>query len=474
MGFFSRLETRANKIDSLLCVGLDPHPQELERSLGENMGDRLLHFCQRIIDSTSDVAVAYKPNIAFFEAHGAVGISVLKNVIAYVPEDIPVILDAKRGDIASTAVAYAQAVFKALNADALTMNPFLGYDALEPFLSDYERGVFVLCKTSNPSAYQLQDLTLKNGKHVYEIVAKLANDWNRKGNVGVVVGATQADSLANVRNIVSDMWILAPGVGAQGAILKTALQAGLRDDGLGLLIPVSRGISQADNPGKAAEDLRIRINRERKDIMSSMHSSMIVMSNLKKSIADGLLEIGSVKFGKFELKSGLQSPIYIDLRILVGYPCLLEKIAAAYLVILKDLEFEKLAALPYGALPIATAVSILGGYAYIYPRKEVKAYGTKSEIEGVYSPEERVVVLDDLVTTGGSKFEAIEKLNNAGLYVKDIVVLIDRQSGAKDKLAKSGYQLHSVFTLTELLNYWELTNQVSKQDITKVRDFLNH
>ena len=177
--------------------------------------------------------------------------------------------------------------------------------------------------------------------------------------------------------------------------------------------------------------------------MNGRHSSVKVMSDLKKSVADGLLEIGSVKFGKFELKSGIQSPIYIDLRILVGYPGLLEKIAAAYLVILKDLEFEKLAALPYGGLPIATAVSLLGGYAYIYPRKEVKAYGTKSEIEGVYLPGELVIVLDDLVTTGGTKFEAIEKLNNAGLIVKDIVVLIDRQSGAQDELAKSGYQLHS-------------------------------
>jgi len=474
MGFFSRLESRANQIDSLLCVGVDPHPQELERSSGENLGDRLLNFCQRIIDTTSEVAVAYKPNIAFFEAHGPVGISILQNVIAYIPEDIPVILDAKRGDIASTAVAYAQAVFKALNADALTMSPFLGYDALEPFLDDCERGVFVLCKTSNPSAYQLQDLILKNGKYLYEIVAMLANDWNQRGNVGIVVGATQGNALANVRNIVPDMWILAPGVGAQGANLNSALQAGLREDGLGLLIPVSRGISRADNPGKAAGDLRIRINRERKDIMNGRHSSVKVMSDLKKSVADGLLEIGSVKFGKFELKSGIQSPIYIDLRILVGYPGLLEKIAAAYLVILKDLEFEKLAALPYGGLPIATAVSLLGGYAYIYPRKEVKAYGTKSEIEGEYLPGELVIVLDDLVTTGGTKFEAIEKLNNAGLIVKDIVVLIDRQSGAQDELAKSGYQLHSVFTLTELLNYWDLTNQVSKKEITKVRDFITH
>lgn len=473
MSFFSRLEARSKQIESLLCIGLDPHPEDLGISKDNEIIDRLFSYCQRIIESTLDVAVAYKPNIAFFEAFGGSGIHALKDVIDSIPNEIPVILDAKRGDIASTAVAYAQAVFKALNADALTINPFLGYDALEPFLSDCERGVFVLCKTSNPSAYQLQDLIIRSGQYLYEVVAGLAVEWNKSDNVGVVIGATQPKALTRVRSIVSDMWILAPGVGAQGADLSAALRCGLREDGLGLLIPVSRGITRADDPRKAALNLRDTINQKRLGIHTVKLQNATPMSEHKKQIADDLLRIGCVKFGKFELKSGMHSPVYIDLRILVGYPKLLEKIAFAYLVILKDLKFDRLAALPYAALPIGTAVSLLGEYPYIYPRKEVKQYGTKAKIEGVYFPGEQVVVLDDLITTGGSKFEAIEKLTNESLVVKDIVVLIDRRSDPQRDFEESGYRLHQVFTLTELLDYWELTYQVSKQEIQEVRDFLN-
>ena len=149
------------------------------------------------------------------------------------------------------------------------------------------------------------------------------------------------------------------------------------------------------------------------------------------ALADGLFEAGCIKFGEFTLKSGLKSPIYIDLRQIITYPKLLEQIGAAYLPLLKDLKFDRIAGLPYAAIPIATAISLQGNYPMIYPRKESKTYGTKAEIEGEYYAGETIVIIDDLATTGGSKFEAIEKLTSAGLIVKDVVVLIDRQSGAK-------------------------------------------
>ncbi len=471
MSFFSRLENRAKEIDSLLCIGLDPHSDDLELVPGRNSNDQIVNFCLRLIESSSDLALAYKPNIAFFEAYGAEGISALQKVIKSIPNEIPVIIDAKRGDIASTAIAYAQAVFKALNADALTVNPFLGYDALEPFLSDSERGVFVLCKTSNQSAPQIQDLTTIEGLMVYEVIAQLARDWNKNDNVGLVVGATQEEALQGVREIVPDMWILAPGVGAQSANLSAALRAGLRRDGFGLLIPVSRGISRAHDPRKAAIDYRNKINT-RREIIRKEPVVLPKMPKLKKEIADSLLEMGCVKFGNFQLKSGLESPIYIDLRLLISYPVLLQKIAITFLEVLDNLKFDRLAALPYGALPIGTAVSMLGNYPYIYPRKEVKTYGTKAEIEGVYSPGEQIVILDDLVTTAGSKLDAIEKLSKAGLKVREVVVLIDRQSGARQELEKGGCRLHSIFTLTELLDYWEQSKQVPDNEISKVRTFL--
>lgn len=190
------------------------------------------------------------------------------------------------------------------------------------------------------------------------------------------------------------------------------------------------------------------------------------------SLADGLLSAGCIKFGEFTLKSGLKSPIYIDLRQIITYPKLLEQIGAAYLPILSLLQFSRLAGLPYAAIPIATAISLAGNYPMIYPRKEAKAYGTKAEIEGEYHAGETVVVIDDLATTGGSKFEAIEKLTGAGLVVKDVVVLIDRQSGAKESLAQAGYSLHAVLTIGQLLEYWDENGKVGKDKIKETKEFL--
>jgi uridine monophosphate synthetase len=189
-------------------------------------------------------------------------------------------------------------------------------------------------------------------------------------------------------------------------------------------------------------------------------------------LAEGLLSAGCIKFGEFILKSGLKSPIYIDLRQVISYPRLLEQVGAAYLPILKGLEFQRLAGLPYAAIPIATAISLQGNYPLIYPRKEVKQYGTRAEIEGEYHAGETVVVIDDLATTGGSKFEAIEKLTGAGLKVRDVVVLIDRQSGAKEALEAAGFRLHAILTITQLLNTWEKTGRVDKDKISATRAFL--
>jgi uridine monophosphate synthetase len=194
--------------------------------------------------------------------------------------------------------------------------------------------------------------------------------------------------------------------------------------------------------------------------------------HLIAALADGLLEAGCIKFGEFTLKSGLKSPIYIDLRQIITYPKLLQQVGAAYLPILAKLEFKRLAGLPYAAIPIATAISLAGDYPMIYPRKEVKTYGTRAEIEGEYQPGETVVVIDDLATTGGSKFEAIEKLTAVGLLVKDVVVLVDRQSGAKESLAQAGYNLHAVLTIAEMLDHWEETGKVPAASLQAAREFL--
>jgi uridine monophosphate synthetase len=469
--FFETLDQRAKAIDSLLCVGLDPHPQDLPKQTGQAARD----FCLKIIDATRAYALAYKPNAAFFEALGPEGWSALKDVIAAIPDDIPVILDAKRGDISSTARAYAQSAFENLGADAITLSPYLGYDSLTPFMQDPEKGIFLLCKTSNSGSVDLQDLPL--GGHyrlmmVYEKIAGLATEWGTNDNLGLVVGATFPDALRRVRHWAPDQWILAPGLGAQGADLEAAMRAGLRQDGLGLLVTVSRGISRAEDPEAAAREFVATIRECQEYTRPKLTVHKTGFNQLAAPLVEGLLSMGCIRFGEFTLKSGLISPIYIDLRRLVGYPGWMTQVAAAYIRVLRGLAFDRIAGLPYAALPIATAISLQGNWPMVYPRKSSKDYGTAAEIEGIFHPGETVAVIDDLATTGGSKFEAIEKLTAAELKVKDVVVLIDRQSGAREALAEAGYRMHAIFTLSELLTYWRDTARLPAEQIEKVFRFL--
>jgi len=271
--FFSFLERRVDDSSSLLCVGLDPHIPDLK----EPTAASALDFCLNLVKQTALYAAAFKPNAAFFEVFGAEGWTALKQVIEAINAEsnrlgsmIPVILDAKRGDIASTADAYAQSAFETLGAHCITLNPYLGKDSIDPFLKDHEKGVFLLCKTSNAGSMDLQNLLVlpsgsDNPMPLYLYVAYMAQEWNVNKNIGLVVGATHPKIMEMIRAAVPDLWLLSPGVGAQGGELESALKAGLRKDGKGLLLPVSRAISRAENPGRAAADLRdeiIRIKRE--------------------------------------------------------------------------------------------------------------------------------------------------------------------------------------------------------------------
>jgi len=456
--FFERLEARAREIDSLLCVGLDAHPE----LLAEDDAKAAYRFCLSIIEETSPLAAAFKVNAAFFEAFGADGWSALRDVIGAVGSDIPVLLDAKRGDLGSSSSAYAKAVFDELGADAVTLSPYMGRDALLPFLERTDKGVFILVRTSNPGAAEIQDVRLASGELVYEHVAVSVDGWG--DNVGLVVGATEPEAMAAVRALAPEAWILAPGVGAQGGDLVAAVGAGIRADGAGLLVPVSRSIAQAADRVVVAKELRDAISEARRD-----HSPTDDLDRL----AGELFKAGCIGFGEFTLKSGAVSPFYIDLRRLASHPKVLAHVAAAMNRLVAPLDFDHLAPIPYAAMPIGTAMSLSAARSVVYPRREVKEYGTAASVEGVFSHGERALVIDDLATTGASKLGAIAQLKEAGLEVEDIVVLIDREGGAGTELAEAGYRFHAVMTVTDLMARLERRGVIASAEAQSVAKFLN-
>lgn len=263
--FTQKFQAAAARNDSLLCVGLDPDPTKIPDGVSTR------DFLFGIVDATRDLVCAYKPNIAFFEPDLAEGITLLRDLIAYIGRDVPVLLDAKRGDIGHTAEAYARAVYDSLGADAVTLNPYLGRDSLEPFLRRTDRTAFLLCRTSNAGAGDLQDLEVE-GHPLYERVAYLANEWNDRGNVGLVVGATYPTEASRIREICPDLPFLMPGVGAQDGDVREAVQAALDARGAGILVNASRGVIYApsedpalwaDASRAAAESLRDQINAAR-------------------------------------------------------------------------------------------------------------------------------------------------------------------------------------------------------------------
>lgn len=264
--FSLRLNDLAIKIDSRVCIGLDPQPSLMPIK-------DTFEFNKRIVDSTFDIALAYKPQMAFYEALGIPGLTALEKSVQYIKDinpDTIIIGDCKRGDIGSTASAYAVAMFDVWDFDAITVNAYQGYDAVQPFLHYPERGVFIVCRSSNPSATDFQDLRMSHdeGTRLFQEIASAAEHWNQLGNIGLVVGATYPDEIKLLRDSHPKMPFLIPGIGAQGGDLRQSVTAGLNDVGGGILINSSRGIIYASNDPiefaakarKASLNLRDEIN----------------------------------------------------------------------------------------------------------------------------------------------------------------------------------------------------------------------
>lgn len=267
MNFTEKLSTATEKNNSLLCIGLDPDPELMPPKTD------VFKFNKAIIDATADLVCAYKLNLAFYEALGLEGLEAMKRTVKYIPDNIPAIGDAKRGDIGNTAKAYAKAIFDVFNFDAATLNPYLGFDSVEPFIERWDRGVFILCRTSNPGAVDFQNLPLETESKrlpLFAIVALRAAQWNKQGNIGLVVGATYLEELKMIRQSHPDMLLLIPGVGAQGGDLASAVGYGVDAYGRKALISSSRQIIYASREKgfaptarQAASSLREQINRYR-------------------------------------------------------------------------------------------------------------------------------------------------------------------------------------------------------------------
>jgi len=270
MKFTEKLSAIINTNKSFVCVGLDTDPERIPQGLST------YEFNRSIVDATLDLVCAYKLNLAFYEAQGNAGMDALLQTIQYIPDTVPVIADAKRGDIGNTARAYARALFSTLGVDAATVNPYLGFDSLEPFIEYEDKAIFILCKTSNPGSNDFQMLKCRfEGKELplFEVVAHKTALWNKNNNIGLVVGATYPDELKIVRKINPDMPILIPGIGAQGGDLAASVQAGINSKKQGILINSSRqiiyasqGSDFAEAARQAALTLRDNINRHVPDV----------------------------------------------------------------------------------------------------------------------------------------------------------------------------------------------------------------
>jgi orotidine-5'-phosphate decarboxylase len=267
MNFLQKLQNVMRKNNSLVCIGLDPDP----KSMPEKMS--IFEFNKAIIDATSDLVCAYKPNLAFYEALDEAGMKALKDTLKSIPSDIVTIGDAKRGDIGNTSKAYAKALFEILGVDAATLNPYLGFDSIEPFLQYQGKASFILCRTSNPGAADFQSLkceTPQGLRPLFEVIADKASQWNSGGNIGLVVGATYPEELKKIRQQHPDIPILIPGVGAQGGDIELTVKYGTSPQGDKAIINsarqilyASKGKDFAEAARKATLALRNEINKYR-------------------------------------------------------------------------------------------------------------------------------------------------------------------------------------------------------------------
>jgi len=460
MNFFDKLNAAIARNDSLLFLGLDPNPEMMpvgksaEREIDSIISD-LWDWLQFLITQTADLVCAYKPTLGFYQALGVQGMELLQQTLKTIPANIPVILDAKHSDL-NTSTIFARTVFADWQVDAVTLSPYPGQDHVAPFLVYPGKAAFILCCTSNPGAIALQQYPSPESPLYLQIV-KEAKNWGTPEQLGLEVGTISPDILARIRALAPERIIMARSIWAEGSNLTQLLAAGLNVNGDGLLIPVPQDILSSENPAAQIQSLRQEINQTRVQAISDASQCSVWLPDVcllnqhpQTDLILQLYDIGCIMFGNFVQASGATFPYYIDLRTIISNPQIFEQILSAYADVLKNLSFDRLAGIPYGSLPTATGLALRLNCPMIYPRKEVKAHGTRRLIEGNFHPGETVVVVDDILISGKSAMEGAAKLESAGLNVHDIVVFIDHEQGVKDRLKANGYCAHAVLTISEI------------------------
>ena len=490
MSFFVQLTDAIAERQSLLVTGLDPNPEMLQSwATRHGMGGRSFlsqarHWIKAVIEETAPHVCAYKPSLGFYQSLGPVGLELLLEVRDLVPRELPLIVDTKHGDL-NSASAMAQYLFKEFGADAVTLSPLAGQDIAAPFLLYPGKAVVMTCHSANQAARLFQHYP-NEAEPLYLQIVRETQLWGTAEQVLLEVGTSDPAVLARVRATAPERFLILRSLWSAEDNLEAMLEAGLSAAADGLLLPLPQNLLVEDDLAKKAKALKQQIsstrerwlasqagtdqgldngascdlwlpepNRTQEQLEASPEESLEEQPDeaLSSLIVD-LFDIGCLLFGEYVQASGAVFNYYIDLRQIISDPNLFHRVLHAYAGQLEGLLFDRIAGIPYGSLPTATGLSLQLHKPLIYPRKEVKAHGARRLIEGDFKEGDHVVVVDDILITGGSVLEGIAKLESSGLVVRDVVVFIDHGGDhdrhAKERLAAAGYRCHAVLSIDQI------------------------
>lgn len=503
MSFFVKLTEAMASRQSLLITGLDPNPEMLQTWTRHNAGSgsflaQARRWIKAVIEATSDSVCAYKPSLGFYQALGPIGLELLREVRELVPLELPLILDAKHGDLNSSS-ALAHYLFRDLGVDAVTLSPLAGQDIAAPFLLYPDRAVVLTCHSSNPGARVVQHHPNEDDP-LYITIVRETQLWGTPEHLLLEVGTSDPAVLARVRREAPERFLILRSLWGEEERLEALLQAGLNASADGLLLPLPQHLLVEEGMAAGTRALRQQIETMRANWDGGTADRCDLWlpapragsaAAAQAAASDGLLDveileqgrledqrledlrldellvdlfdIGCLLFGEYVQASGAVFNYYIDLRRIISDPNLFHRVLHAYAQPLAQLRFDRIAGIPYGSLPTATGLSLQLHVPLIYPRKEVKAHGARRLIEGDFEEGETVVVVDDILITGGSVLEGIGKLESSGLKVRDVVVFIDHGGNASSRLASAGYVCHAVVGIQRITTVLRSAGRLSQE-----------